>query len=145
MAATTSKILPISAIYVLYDSLHPLHIAKYGATLGHISKGRWGINVATGHRAIEHQMFGWKRAEHAYATENIAYEGRVSPWKLEDVWVTLKPLYGRPVLVNATGSPAGVDFAVKYSDLVFITSLGGADIHSALKSLPDYIAGQGSC
>ena len=48
MAAVTKKILLISTIHVLYGPLHPLHIAKYGATLDHISKGRWGINVVTG-------------------------------------------------------------------------------------------------
>jgi FMNH2-dependent dimethyl sulfone monooxygenase len=64
----------------------------------------------------------------------------VSPWKLENAWITPKPLYGRPVLVNATGSPAGIDFAAKYSDLIFITSPGGAHIESALETLPEHIA-----
>ncbi|EXJ92338.1 cytochrome P450 oxidoreductase [Capronia epimyces CBS 606.96] len=157
MAAVTKNILLISTIHVLYGPLHPLHIAKYGATLDHISKGRWGINIVTGHRAIEHQMFGWNRIEHDKRyemagelfdvvnslwgeTENLTYEGRVSPWKLENAWITPKPLYGRPVLVNATGSPAGIDFATRYSDLVFITSPGGAAIESALATLPDHIA-----
>ena len=158
MAAATSKILLISTIHVLYGPLHPLHIAKFGATLDHISNGRWGINVVTGHREIEHQMFGWNRIEHDRRyemagelldvvnslwgeTENISYEGKFSPWKLENARVTPKPVYGRPVLVNATGSPAGIEFAVKYSDLVFITSPGGADITSALTSLPEHVKG----
>ncbi|KAL4969438.1 luciferase-like domain-containing protein [Aspergillus stella-maris] len=158
MAAATKSILLISTIHILYGPLHPLHIAKFGATLDHISNGRWGINVVTGHREIEHQMFGWNRIEHDHRyemagelldvvnslwgeTENISYEGRVSPWKLENAWVTPKPVFGRPVLVNATGSPAGIDFAVRYSDLVFITSPGGADITSALESLPEHVKG----
>lgn len=156
MAAVTKNILLISTIHVLYGPLHPLHIAKYGATLDHISKGRWGINIVTGHRAIEHQMFGWNRIEHDKRyemaaelfdvvnslwgeTENLTYEGRVCPWKLENAWITPKPLYGRPILVNATGSPAGIEFAVHYSDLVFITSPGGAHIESALETLPGHI------
>lgn len=158
MAAVTSKILLISTMHVLYGPLHPLHIAKYGATLDHIAKGRWGINVVTGHRAIEHEMFGWQRIEHDKRydmaaelfdvvnrlwgeTENFSYEGKVSPWKLENAWITPKPLYGRPVLVNATGSPAGIEFAANYSDLIFITSPGGAHIESALATLPEHIAG----
>lgn len=156
MAAVTKSILLISTMHVLYGPLHPLHIAKYGATLDHIAKGRWGINVVTGHRAIEHEMFGWQRIEHDKRyemaaelfdvvnrlwgeTENFSYEGRVSPWKLDNAWITPKPLYGRPVLVNATGSPAGIDFAANYSDLIFITSPGGAHIESALATLPDHI------
>ena len=43
------------------------------------------------------------------------------------------------MLVNATGSPAGIEFAVKYSDLIFITSPGGAHIESALETLPAHI------
>lgn len=157
MAAVTKNIMLISTIHVLYGPLHPLHIAKYGATLDHISKGRWGINIVTGHRAIEHQMFGWNRIEHDKRyemaaemfdvvnslwneTENLTYEGCVSPWKLENAWITPKPIYGRPILVNATGSPAGIDFAVRYSDLIFITSPGGVHIESALRTLPDHIA-----
>lgn len=157
MAAVTKTILLISTMHVLYGPLHPLHIAKYGATLDHIAKGRWGINVVTGHRAIEHEMFGSQRIEHdqRYAmaaelfdvvnrlwgeTENFSYEGKVSPWKLENAWITPKPLYGRPVLVNATGSPAGIDFAANYSDLIFITSPGGSHIDSALATLPEHIA-----
>lgn len=157
MAAVTKDILLISTMHVLYGPLHPLHIAKYGATLDHIAKGRWGINVVTGHRAIEHEMFGWQRIEHDKRyemaaelfdvvnrlwgeTENFSYEGRVSPWKLENAWITPKPLYGRPVLVNATGSAAGIEFAANYSDLIFITSPGGAHIESALATLPEHIA-----
>ncbi|BDD62635.1 hypothetical protein MPDQ_001586 [Monascus purpureus] len=157
MAAVTKKILLVSTMHVLYGPLHPLHIAKYGATLDHIAKGRWGINIVTGHRAVEHEMFGWQRIEHDKRyemagelfdvvnslwgeTENISYEGKVSPWKLSNAWITPKPLYGRPVLVNATGSPAGISFAVHYSDLIFITSPGGAHIESALETLPDRIA-----
>ncbi|KAL4905600.1 hypothetical protein BDW74DRAFT_177969 [Aspergillus multicolor] len=156
MAAATRKILLISTLHVLYGPLHPLHIAKAGATLDHISNGRWGLNIVTGHRAIEHQMFGWNRIEHDKRyemagelfdvvnslwgeSENLTYEGKVNPWKLENAWVTPKSLYGRPILVNATGSPAGVEFATSYSDLVFVTSPAGADIGSALESLPGHI------
>ena len=64
MAAITSKILLISTVHVLYGPWHPLHFAKFGATLDHIAKGRWGVNIVTGHRAVEHEMFGWQRIEH---------------------------------------------------------------------------------
>jgi FMNH2-dependent dimethyl sulfone monooxygenase len=64
LAAITSRILLISTVHVLYGPWHPLHFAKFGATLDHISKGRWGVNVVTGHRAVEHEMFGWSRIEH---------------------------------------------------------------------------------
>ncbi len=156
MAAITRTILLISTIHVLYGPMHPLHLAKYGATLDHISKGRWGINVVTGHRAVEHEMFGWERIEHDRRyelagellevvqrlwtdTENFSFEG-ASPWKVKNGYITPKPLYGRPVLVNATGSDAGIRFAARYSDIVFITSPGGAHIDSALETLPPHVA-----
>jgi len=157
MAATTKNILLISTLHVLYGPWHPLHIAKIGSTFDHISKGRWGINIVTGHRAIEHEMFGWNQIDHDRRyemagelfdvlhrlwsdTENYSYEGRLSPWKIKDGYITPKPLYGRPVLVTATGSEAGIGFAARHSDLLFITSPGGAHIDSALETLPDHIA-----
>lgn len=156
MAATTKQILLISTLHVLYGPWHPLHIAKIGATFDHISKGRWGINIVTGHRAVEHEMFGWDRIEHDRRyemtaelfdvvhrlwtePENLSYEGRLSRWKIKDGYITPKPLYGRPILVTATGSDAGIDFAARQSDLLFITSPGGAHIDSALETLPAHI------
>jgi FMNH2-dependent dimethyl sulfone monooxygenase len=152
MAALTTKIMLISTMHVLYGPWHPLHLAKFGATLDHISGGRWGINVVTGHRAVEHEMFGWQQIEHdrRYALagefievlqrlwseeENYSFQGQ-SSWRLSGAFVTPKPKFGRPVLVNATGSDAGIDFAARYSDIIFVTSPAGADIESALATLP---------
>ena len=156
LAAVTERILLISTIHVLYGPWHPLHLAKFGATLDHISGGRWGINVVTGHRAVEHEMFGWDRIEHDRRyelaaefievlqrlwtdTENFSFKGQ-SSWTLGGAFVTPKPRFGRPVLVNATGSDAGIAYAGRYSDIVFITSPTGADIDSALASLPAHAA-----
>lgn len=156
MAPITKRILLISTLHVLYGPLHPLHIAKFGATWDHISKGRWGINIVTGHRAVEHEMFGYPQIEHDRRyeraaelfdvlghlwsdTENFSYEG-ASPWRLKDGYITPKPLYSRPILVTATGSDAGINFASRYSDLVFVTSPTGPNILSALESLPAHTA-----
>lgn len=156
LAGLTNRILLISTIHVLYGPWHPLHLAKFGATLDHITGGRWGINVVTGHRAVEHEMFGWPRIEHDKRyelaaefievlnrlwtdKENFSFEGQ-SSWKLGGGFVTPKPNFGRPVLVNATGSDAGIAFAGRYSDIVFVTSPTGSDIDSALESLPAHAA-----
>lgn len=152
LAALTKKIMLISTLHVLYGPWHPLHLAKFGATLDHITGGRWGINVVTGHRAVEHEMFGWDRIEHDRRyelaaefvevlqrlwqdTENFSFKGE-SSWAMEGGFVTPKPTYGRPILVNATGSEAGFAFAGRYSDIVFVTSPAGSDIDSALEALP---------
>jgi FMNH2-dependent dimethyl sulfone monooxygenase len=156
LTSVTRRIILISTIHVLYGPLHPLHLAKWSATLDHISGGRWGINVVTGHRAVEHEMFGWQRIEHdrRYAlaaefleavqrlwsdTENWSFEGE-SSWKLGGAFVSPKPRYGRPVLVNATGSDAGISFAARYSDIVFITSPGASDFAGAIEVLPAHAA-----
>ena len=156
LTAVTSRIMLISTIHVLYGPLHPLHLAKYAATLDHISGGRWGINVVTGHRAVEHEMFGSQRIEHdrRYAlaaefleavqrlwadTENWSFKGE-SPRKLDGAFVSPKPRFGRPVLVNATGSDAGIGFAARYSDIVFITSPSGSSFASAIEALPAHAA-----
>ncbi|HEX7867321.1 MAG TPA: LLM class flavin-dependent oxidoreductase [Variovorax sp.] len=156
LTAVTSRIMLISTIHVLYGPLHPLHLAKYAATLDHISGGRWGINVVTGHRAVEHEMFGSQRIEHDRRyelaaeflevvqrlwadTENWSFKGE-SSWKLDGAFVSPKPHFGRPVLVNATGSDAGIGFAARYSDIVFITSPSGSSFASAIEALPAHAA-----
>lgn len=155
LSSVTSRILLISTIHVLYGPLHPLHLAKYGATLDHISGGRWGINVVTGHRAVEHEAFGWNRIEHDRRyelaaefievlqrlwsdSENFSFEGQ-SSWRLSNAFVTPKPRFGRPILVNATGSDAGIAFAGRYSDIVFITSPGGSAFKEAIGVLPPHV------
>lgn len=155
LSAITERILLFSTIHVLFGPWHPLHIAKFGATIDHISGGRWGINVVTGYSPREARMFGGRHIEHDRryemagefsdivcrlwgATDDLTLQGKF--WSLENAFVTPKPRYGRPVLVNATGSPAGIDYAATYSDLVFITSPAGHEIDAALSVLPAHNA-----
>ncbi|MCA8926875.1 MAG: LLM class flavin-dependent oxidoreductase [Alphaproteobacteria bacterium] len=155
LAAVTERILLISTIHVLYGPWHPLHLAKFGATLDHISGGRWGANIVTGHIPREARMFGQMRPDHGKryemadvfttrlkelwaATENLTVDGPY--WAMENAFCTPKPLYGRPVLVNATGSADGIGFAARHSDVVFITSPSGNQMADAVESLPPHTA-----
>jgi dimethylsulfone monooxygenase len=155
LSALTQRILLVSTIHVLFGPWHPLHIAKFGATIDHISGGRWGINVVTGYSPREARMFGGQHIEHDRryemaaefadiacrlwgATDNLTLQGKF--WSLEDAFVTPKPRYGRPVMVNATGSGAGISYAATHSDLVFITSPAGHEIDAALSVLPAHNA-----
>lgn len=155
LSAITQRILLISTIHVLFGPWHPLHMAKFGATLDHISGGRWGINVVTGYSPREARMFGGAHIEHDRRyemagefvdilcrlwgeSENLTLQGKF--WSLEQAFVTPKPRFGRPVLVNATGSPTGIDYAARHSDLVFITSPAGHEIDAAIEVLPAHNA-----
>lgn len=155
LAGITDRILLISTIHVLYGPWHPVHLAKFGATLDHISRGRWGINVVTGYAEREPAMFGMKKVEHDRryemadvfverlqqlwsGTENLTVDGPF--WSMEDAFITPKPRYGRPILVNAAGSPAGIDYGTRHSDLMFITSPGGNQMADAIATLPPHIA-----
>ncbi len=56
MASVTSRIRLITAI--LPGFLPPATLAKMGATIDHISKGRWHVNLVTGWFQEEQEMFG---------------------------------------------------------------------------------------
>ena len=150
LSATTRNILLISTIHVLYG-WHPLQVAKLGATLDHISGGRWGINVVTGFVEQEASMFGMALPPHderyAMAQEfmefmealwraerNVTMAGR--HYRMQNAFVTPRPVNGRPVIVSAGSSPAGVEFAARNCDLLFITSPAGADFEAAVAALP---------
>ncbi|MGZ5908473.1 MAG: LLM class flavin-dependent oxidoreductase [Reyranella sp.] len=155
LAATTERILLISTLHVLYGPWHPVHLAKFGATLDHISRGRWGINLVTGYAAREPLMFGKQKIEHdlryemaeVFATRleqlwsldsNLSVDGPY--WSMEDAFVTPKPRFGRPVMVNASGSPAGIRYGVRHSDIMFITSPAGNQLEDAVSSIPPHVA-----
>lgn len=155
LSAVTSRILLISTLHILYGPWHPLHLARFGASLDLISGGRWGLNMVTGNQDSYARMFGAPQIEHdtryqmaeEFVTllkrywldsEHVNFEGEF--WSSEAGWVAAKPCYARPVLVNATGSSAGISYAARHSDLVFITSPAGAEIEAALAALPAHTA-----
>lgn len=152
LSAITHNIVLISTIHILYG-WHPVHIAKFGATIDHISQGRWGINVVTGFAPNESGMFGLEAIPHDQRYEmadefmdfverlwrsdgNLTVDGRY--YRMTDAFVSPKPVNGMPIIVNAASSEAGLEFAGKYSDLLFITSPAGADFEASLPVLPQH-------
>ncbi len=150
LAPITRNILLISTVHILYG-WHPVQLAKFAATIDHMSGGRWGLNMVTGYKPSEFHMFGLDDIEHdvRYAMadefvtlmkrlwseeENLTYEGPY--WSMQDAFVAPKPVRGRPVLVNAGTSPATIDYAARHSDFIFITSPAGADPAAACSALP---------
>ena len=154
LASLTRSIVLINTVHVLY-AWHPLHLAKFGAALDHISGGRWGINVVTGYKPSDTGCSGWSRSSMTCATrwrtssprswsglwsedEELSFAGKF--WRTERAFLAPKPGQRRPFLVNAASSSAGLDYAAKHSDLIFITSPAGADPALACEALPAHNA-----
>jgi FMNH2-dependent dimethyl sulfone monooxygenase len=154
LSSLTKSIVLINTVHVLY-AWHPLHLAKVGAAMDHITGGRWGVNVVTGYKPSEYRMFGLEPVEHdlRYAMadefttimerlwsedEELTFDGRF--WKTSKAFLAPKPGQRRPFLVNAASSSAGLEYAAKHSDLIFITSPAGADPARACEALPAHNA-----
>jgi FMNH2-dependent dimethyl sulfone monooxygenase len=154
LAALTNRIILISTVHILYG-WHPLHLAKFGATIDAMSGGRWGLNVVTGYKKSEFEMFGLKPQEHDFRyemadefttilerlwleDEELTIDGRF--WKTKNAFVSPKPINGRCILVNAASSRAGLAYAVRHSDFIFVTSPAGADPVKACDALPAHNA-----
>ena len=154
LSTLTRRIVLISTVHVLY-AWHPLQLAKLGATLDRMSAGRCGINVVTGYKPSELNMFGlpaiahddrYEMAEEFVVlmerlwseTENITYTGKF--WSLGEAYVSPKPLTGKCIMVSAGSSTAGINYAARHTDLMFITSPSGANPENALVSLPAHTA-----
>ena len=118
LAAVTKRILLVSTVHILYG-WHPLHLAKFGATISEMSGGRWGLNMVTGYKKSEFEMFGLEQIEHdqryvmadEFVTmmkrlwcedDNLTVDGRF--WKMKNAFVAPKPAGGKCVLVNASSS-----------------------------------------
>ncbi|MGE8637534.1 LLM class flavin-dependent oxidoreductase [Achromobacter marplatensis] len=154
LGALTRRIITISTVHVLYGNWHPLHLARFAATADHITGGRFGLNIVTGYDANEPRMFGMTRIDHDEryqradefvsvmerlweGKENIDHQGR--HYALENAYVSPRPRYGRPIMVSASASPAGFEFAARHSDIVFTSSPAGAVFENAIEALPQHV------
>jgi len=153
LAPLTRNILLISTVHILYG-WHPLHLAKFAASIDHMSGGRWGLNVVTGYKRSEYEMFGMAPIEHDLRYEmaeefstfmrrlwtsedNLTVDGRW--WRMKDAFVAPKPVNGTVLMVNAASSGPGLAYAARHSDLIFVTSPAGANLDRACLALPAHI------
>jgi dimethylsulfone monooxygenase len=140
LAAQTRRCMVFTTWHVSYG-YHPMHVAKTGVGIDHISGGRWGLNVVTGWKSSEVQMFGLPFRERAERYELAAefvsmldalWRSEV-PIDLEGKYFTGKhcivapgPLQQpRPLVINAGQSKEGLAFAAKHADVVFIQGGSG--------------------
>ncbi len=95
LAPVTSRLALFSTAHVTYK-FHPVHVAKMGATIDFVSKGRWGSD------------------------EPIDFEGDY--YQSYDALIRPRPVrQPRPVLMNAGNSAVGMDFACRHCDWAFLT------------------------
>ena len=133
MATQTKNIMLFSTSHA--PTVHPLVAAKQGATIDHISEGRWGLNIVCGWFSPEMEMFAAKQMEHderyRYAGEwihvikrlwteqNFDHTGEF--FQVKDGYMLPKPVQKPyPTLINAGFSPAGRDFSAREVDFNFI-------------------------
>ena len=134
LAARTSEIAIFATSHV--PTVHPIIAAKQGATIDHISGGRWGLNVVCGWFVPEMEMFGARQLEHddryvraaewlsvvkrLWQEQHFDHEGDF--YRVTDGYLNPKPLQDPyPVVVNAGVSDAGREFSAQHVDFNFIS------------------------
>jgi alkanesulfonate monooxygenase SsuD/methylene tetrahydromethanopterin reductase-like flavin-dependent oxidoreductase (luciferase family) len=133
VAAVTDRLQPMATIHV--PTAHPLRVAKEAATIDHISGGRFGLNIVAGWNEPEFAMFGIEQRKHdekyAVATEWATVVHRL--WA-EDTFDFTGEFYSGtalhsspqpiqspgPLIMSASASPAGQEFAAAKADINFI-------------------------
>jgi FMNH2-dependent dimethyl sulfone monooxygenase len=134
IAAQTQRIMVFATSHV--PTVHPIVSAKQGATIDHISNGRWGLNIVCGWYTPEMEMFGVTQMPHddryRYAAEWLEVVKRLWTeqhfehvgefFRVKDGYLLPKPIQKPyPVVVNAGASPAGRDFSARHVDFNFIS------------------------
>jgi alkanesulfonate monooxygenase SsuD/methylene tetrahydromethanopterin reductase-like flavin-dependent oxidoreductase (luciferase family) len=131
-ATTKSGIFATSHV----PTIHPIMAAKQGATIDHITGGRFALNIVTGWHKAEIEMFGSPLVEHDRRydwaaewldvikrlwTEEEAFDYEGQFYQIKKGWLQPKPLQKPyPPIMNAGGSEKGRHYAAKYCDVAFI-------------------------
>ena len=159
LSPITSDLGLFSTCHITFK-FHPLHFAKFGATIDHISGGRWGLNIVAGYAAREMAAFGMKEPiphdegyemadefttlmKYLWTTDGkIDFEGKY--YQAYGAEVEPKPTRKpRPVIMSAGNSPVGLDFGCRQSDWVFLTGSTLDTYKSRIKEVSDLSARYG--
>lgn len=131
----TSRIKIFSTVHV--PVFHPVAVAKMGATLDHMSNGRWGLNLVSGWSEREFGMMGIELDEHTERYERTAafIEILRGLWSLppgtfnhESKWYSITDGYSlpqpspQPPIANAGSSEDGKDMTARHCDWSFLST-----------------------
>jgi FMNH2-dependent dimethyl sulfone monooxygenase len=152
LLAVTDRIRIYSTVHI--PVFHPLVAAKMGATLDHISNGRWGINIVSGWSKEEFAMMGIHLLPHGERYQRTAAFIEIlkglwtqepgtfdfdSPWyHIEGGYVMPQPLCKpHPPIANAGISADAKELVARYCDVAFIgppSIEGSADLTRTFKA-----------
>jgi alkanesulfonate monooxygenase SsuD/methylene tetrahydromethanopterin reductase-like flavin-dependent oxidoreductase (luciferase family) len=134
IGAMTDYVTVLATVHV--PLVHPLMVAKMGATIDHVSNGRFALNIVGGWFKNEFDMFGANMRPHddryKYAkewldflrqawTDNNEFDFDSDSFHARNVWSQPKPIQKpHPPIMNAGGSPAAQDFTTRYCDMNFV-------------------------
>lgn len=147
LAAATKRIRLISA--VLPGFVPPAALAKIGATIDHISSGRWHVNLVTGWFQAEQEMFGipWIAHEDRYlrseeyleavkglwTQQQFSFDGRF--YRIKEGRMRPFPVQRPyPAIFQGGNSPAARQMAGRLSDWYFIN---GAPLSEIAEQIAD--------
>ena len=131
----TERINVFSTIHV--PLFHPFVVAKMGATLAHISRNRWGLNIVSGWSQREFGMMGIELEDHHKRYERTAafieilrslWCSRKQPFNHASEWYNVvegeaSPVPDiAPVIANAGSSSDGRDLTAKLCDWAFVST-----------------------
>lgn len=142
LLAVTKTIQIFSTVHV--PVFNPVVAAKMGASLDHISGGRWGINIVSGWNRVEFDMMGIDMLEHKSRyqrsedfikilkglwTESPGTFNFESPhYRVHDGYVMPQPqAKPHPPIVNAGTSPDAREMVARQCDWAFVCPMSMDD------------------
>jgi FMNH2-dependent dimethyl sulfone monooxygenase len=133
LLACTRRITVFGTVHV--QMIHPILAAKQMVTADHVGHGRFGVNIVCGWHRDEFEMFRTEQYVHdeRYAFAADWWSVVTALWERDGLFdhagkyfsyrnleAAPRPYGGsRPPMMNAGASPAGRDFAIRFSDLHF--------------------------
>lgn len=139
-AAGISAFTQSSAIFATFHvpTVHPVRAAKEVATIDHIARGRFGLNIVAGWNAKEIAMFGIDQREHdsrydfaddwiemckALWTRDGEFDYDGPFFKSPGLYSEPKPIQRPwPALMSAGNSARGQEFAARHADVNFVVA-----------------------
>lgn len=132
LATVTERLRIVSTVHPAF--FHPGIVARIGATIDQISKGRWGLNIVSGWVEKDFHMLNIPLLEHDerykqsaefveilekfWTTDGFDYNGKY--FTIHQGTCNPKPVQrSRPPFYNAGSSTAGKEFTARYCDWYF--------------------------